>query len=527
MKKTATMRAVNRLYLLALLLVFLISAFARLPAGWSPVVNELALLGLLGLYLGRSGLSLRSALKLKRISFRTALLSLVAGMELFPFSRWLASSLMERAGFTPPLAPEYVLVTGPALLGLVIGAGLLAPVVEELFFRGLLQRAYQRRGPVIGIIASALLFAFFHLDIFQGTAVIGLGLAAAYLSWRYSSVLPAILLHIGHNALSVGLSTAEFFIDGFAMPEAAPEPALAGGMICLLLVWALGRGALSQPHSLAPEPGRVFGWAWPLLPAAALFALVVGSTLVAGITPEKLALGLPLELDSTPWTAPAGWRYGLFDDSETQVGAAFCTVVPEANIVHLSCEIERQAVDGAADARASQQTDVRWHSQSLHLLNGKMTLSAGEHLTRTVLRPGRQGLEMRVEIDGLAAGEVQLEGDALLAAGDATSGYLGGTWPWRLAGLPFAPAFSRTALVALPLVLPSEGQDLGPRVENGFAVVETAKTVTTPAGQFVGWQVRVGDEVAWFDVEVPHVPLAYRSGALTWKLLTKGAGYDE
>jgi hypothetical protein len=42
--------------------------------------------------------------------------------------------------------------------------------------------------------------------------------------------------------------------------------------------------------------------------------------------------------------------------------------------------------------------------------------------------------------------------------------------------------------------------------------------VTTPAGQFVGWQVRVGDEIAWFDAEAPHIPLAYRSGGLTWKL---------
>ncbi len=81
------------------------------------------------------------------------------------------------------------------LLGLFTVA-VVAPIAEELFFRGLLQRSFEEeRTPVFAITLSALIFSFLHLQptTFFGIAI--LGLLFGYLAWASGSILPGMLLH--------------------------------------------------------------------------------------------------------------------------------------------------------------------------------------------------------------------------------------------------------------------------------------------------------------------------------------------
>ena len=71
-----------------------------------------------------------------------------------------------------------------------------APVAEELFFRGLLLRGYLARYSVTTAVwASAVLFAVFHLNPWQGIIALPLGLAYAWLVLHTGSVLPSMLSH--------------------------------------------------------------------------------------------------------------------------------------------------------------------------------------------------------------------------------------------------------------------------------------------------------------------------------------------
>lgn len=92
------------------------------------------------------------------------------------------------------------------VLGLAVG--LLAPVVEELLFRGALQRGLLRRtSPPWAILGSALIFAAVHVVgdpgagyVFPGLLL--LGLVSGYEAYRTGNLARSMLLHIGFNLLS-------------------------------------------------------------------------------------------------------------------------------------------------------------------------------------------------------------------------------------------------------------------------------------------------------------------------------------
>lgn len=91
---------------------------------------------------------------------------------------------------------------GIALLVLVVCIG--APFAEELFFRGLLLRATDRRfGPTVAIVASAVVFGLSHLQGIQLPALLLVGVFAAVLAVRSGRLGPAMLFHAGFNAWSL------------------------------------------------------------------------------------------------------------------------------------------------------------------------------------------------------------------------------------------------------------------------------------------------------------------------------------
>ena len=93
----------------------------------------------------------------------------------------------------------------PALFGasLAIMAGL-APVVEELVFRGLLYGWLAGRwGTAVAWIASSLAFAIAHIDLGHVLLVLPLGLWLGWLRRRTDSLCPSLVAHMVNNGLAV------------------------------------------------------------------------------------------------------------------------------------------------------------------------------------------------------------------------------------------------------------------------------------------------------------------------------------
>lgn len=85
-----------------------------------------------------------------------------------------------------------------------------APLVEEIFFRGLLQpRLVDRFGVVGGIGLTSVLFAASHIQLLQFPALVIIGAAVGWLAHRTGRVGPAIIAHVGFNLVTVVVLLAQ------------------------------------------------------------------------------------------------------------------------------------------------------------------------------------------------------------------------------------------------------------------------------------------------------------------------------
>ena len=92
------------------------------------------------------------------------------------------------------------------LLFLAVGA----PLVEELFFRGLLLRSLLGRVPApAAILITAVLFALAHFEAVQFAGLAVFGVVVGYLAWRTGRLGPSIGAHMAFNAAAV-LSVVQF-----------------------------------------------------------------------------------------------------------------------------------------------------------------------------------------------------------------------------------------------------------------------------------------------------------------------------
>ncbi|MCF0106647.1 MAG: CPBP family intramembrane metalloprotease [Holdemanella sp.] len=86
---------------------------------------------------------------------------------------------------------------------LVVSAVVIAPIFEELLFRGAILRILDRYNHTIAIISSSILFAMLHGSLAQWTYTFALGLILAYLSLKYDSLLLPMSIHFVNNMISV------------------------------------------------------------------------------------------------------------------------------------------------------------------------------------------------------------------------------------------------------------------------------------------------------------------------------------
>jgi membrane protease YdiL (CAAX protease family) len=93
------------------------------------------------------------------------------------------------------------------LLLAVLVIGVLAPVGEELFFRGyMLTRLREAWSAGPAILVTALAFGLMHGESVHGVLAAGIGLYLGFVVERSASVLPAVICHVANNTVSVLLS---------------------------------------------------------------------------------------------------------------------------------------------------------------------------------------------------------------------------------------------------------------------------------------------------------------------------------
>ena len=84
-----------------------------------------------------------------------------------------------------------------------LAAAVLAPIAEEIYFRGYVFRAYvAQKGPLQAYLFSSVLFAVVHLNWQAFVPIFVVGLFLGFLYQRTGSVLPGIIAHAFNNAVA-------------------------------------------------------------------------------------------------------------------------------------------------------------------------------------------------------------------------------------------------------------------------------------------------------------------------------------
>lgn len=122
------------------------------------------------------------------------------------------SVYMYQRGFNPPDTDVYTQLLGNAtivtfILNLLL-AGILAPIMEETIFRGIIFGSLQTYlGKWTSAALSAAIFSGLHLQAYGFLPRFVLGMVLAFLYMRHKSIYPSVAMHALNNIAALVLAT--------------------------------------------------------------------------------------------------------------------------------------------------------------------------------------------------------------------------------------------------------------------------------------------------------------------------------
>ena len=182
--------------------------------------------------------------------------------------------------------PEF-LSKGYDVWVLLLVAGVLIPVAEEVAFRGLLMRGLEwARGPLFAALLSSLLFGLAHGAPAQVIAILPLAWLMARAVQHSGSLWTSVTVHVLNNALAVGLgallqgrdlSALGGDLSGVKIPLGLGVAGLLIGAAALVIgtLWLTPRPAIVSP--LSPPRLPVWTLSTLLLAVLVLAAVVISS----------------------------------------------------------------------------------------------------------------------------------------------------------------------------------------------------------------------------------------------------------
>lgn len=175
---------------------------------WGYIAASLAALAILHAWKGTDYWREEMLAKRQRMLPRDffCLLSLCIGAQMVN-SLWITVLELGMNAFGRSVMTTLESVAGAAdTFSMFLYASIVAPIGEELIFRGYILRSLQPYGKRFAIFGSALLFGLFHGNLLQAPYAFLVGLVLGYVTVEYS-VLWAIAIHVFNNLVLADLLT--------------------------------------------------------------------------------------------------------------------------------------------------------------------------------------------------------------------------------------------------------------------------------------------------------------------------------
>ena len=144
-------------------------------------------------------------------------------------------------------APDYILDLNGLLrpdtfigfILLFIAVSIIAPLGEELIFRGFFQQVLEKHWKDVtrAVLVTALFFAMIHMNPYWFLQIYILGVILGFLAWKTKSVIPSLILHSMNNTMAMFFSFVDIEKNGFYIFHGHVAP-----WIILLALYSLVSG---------------------------------------------------------------------------------------------------------------------------------------------------------------------------------------------------------------------------------------------------------------------------------------------
>lgn len=527
MRKALSLTKANDLYLVSLILLLTVGAIAQqLHFSIGLILTEVLCIFLPAYGMLRwQKVEIKTSTRLRWPGWGVALLSLVLGLAAWQVGALLDGLMAHWLGYSPGLPPNALPQTAAQALLYFIGLAVFPPLCEEFLFRGVLMRSWERKSARVALWVGSLLFAFYHLRLQGLVGLLPVAFLLSYLVLRSDSLVSGMLAHFANNALAVVYVVLSIQRPDIRLPFPSLPLAVVSAGVLLAGVWLLGRMTPTPPvFEPGPEPVEPAArgivrtapsarFLMPLILAGVIYLFLAGYEFIGGKYPQLVSEG-NLTLQQPALSQPLNLAYEVRNPLDEPIGSAACSLAAQAGRVELECSKTVNAyqtrVEGSfwQSESYTEQWSAAWGGANYGLEDYQVQFQ-GENSARTY------GLEKKNTGWLLTVDTPQGEHSANLLP----STLVEEEWPWRLMGLDFRLGLNQKAIFLAPLRFQPNLNINGPSTHDLAVTIEGAEVIRTPAGSFVAWKVRLGDEaVAWYEAAAPH-RLLRLEGAFEWLVL--------
>ena len=244
-----TTRSGNLFMLLLVLFQLILSSFILLI----PSMTTLLILSQLVIFLVPSliyiifakikGEKVNNILKFKKLSLKNILIILAIGVFVQPLMMIVSAiSLL----FSENLVAEVLDDIGSIrFIYLVFIIAVLPSIFEEIAFRGVIFKSYEKVNMRTAILINGLFFGFMHLNFQQFFYTFGLGILLAFLVYYTKSIFSAMILHFIINSSQVVMFKVYSLFEGLEhTSEQLFDPEITIGIYAALIVVAIASTAI-------------------------------------------------------------------------------------------------------------------------------------------------------------------------------------------------------------------------------------------------------------------------------------------
>ena len=145
-----------------------------------------------------------SMIKTRDFCFGAGMQYCLIGLFIWFFAAYASAGvedIFSKYGFTTEVSDSDYGKTGIGMAVMALYSCIIAPLTEEIFFRGALMKIFSKSNQRFGIFMSAVFFGLAHGNLPQFLLAFLIGIFLGHIDMKHNSIVPSVIVHIFINTI--------------------------------------------------------------------------------------------------------------------------------------------------------------------------------------------------------------------------------------------------------------------------------------------------------------------------------------